>query len=102
MSPLPSTGISEHRGLQLADRVPVGEPGVVLLGRAGMQGDGGDSLVDGDAAGRDVGEQRVEQTLAELHVTGTPYGDAAATAAAQDGAQQVGLGRHGGARRPCG
>ena len=66
MSPLPSTGIGVDVGLELADGVPAGVAGVVLLGRAGVQGDVGDALVLADGAGAQVGEQVVAQAHAEL------------------------------------
>ena len=53
-------------GLELADGVPAGVAGVVLLGGAGVQGDVGDALVRADGAGAQVGEQVVAQAHAEL------------------------------------
>ena len=50
---LPDVAVAEHRdrrdvGLELADGVPAGVAGVVLLGGAGVQGDRRDALVLAD------------------------------------------------------
>ena len=102
MSPLPSTGISGTAGLQLADRVPVGGAGVVLLGGAGVQGDGRHALLGGDAAGLHVGEQRVEQALAELDRDRHAVRCGRGHRGAHDGPQQLRLGRHGRAAAAAG
>ena len=66
MSPLPSTGIDVDVRLELADGVPAGVAGVVLLDGAGVHGDRHDALVGADLAGPQVGEQAVVQADAEL------------------------------------
>ena len=68
---LPDVAVAEHgdrrhRRLQRGDRVPVGVAGVELLGGAGMEGDGRDALVLGDAAGVEEREVVLVDALAEL------------------------------------
>ena len=58
MSPLPSTGIDGTCCLELADRVPAGVAGVVLLDGAGVQRDRRHALLGADRAGAQVGRQR--------------------------------------------
>ena len=67
----PDVTVAEHGdrrdvGLELADGIPAGIAGVVLLGGAGMQGDVGDALVRAHGAGPQMGEQVVVQAHAEL------------------------------------
>ena len=66
MSPLPSTGMDVTACLQLADGVPPGRAGVVLLGGAGVQGDRGHAFVLGDPAGVEEGDELVVDPDAEL------------------------------------
>ena len=103
---LPDVAVAEdgdlrHGRLQLADRVPVGAACIVLLGGAGVQSDGRDALVDRDAAGLDVGQQRIEQSLAELDRHRNRERCGRGDGLAKDGAQQVGLGRHRRRLHPC-
>ncbi len=66
MSPLPSTGIVVTWAFERGDGVPPGRPAVQLLGRAGVEGHRSHALLLGDAAGVQVGEQRVVHAHAEL------------------------------------
>jgi hypothetical protein len=55
-----------HGRLELGDGRPGGVSGVALLGRAGVEGDGGGALRFGDLPGGDGGEEPVVDASAEL------------------------------------
>ena len=97
---LPDVAVAEHRdlghrGLQLPDCVPIGEACIVLLCGSRVQGDGDDPLIDGDAARLDVGQQRIEQALAELDRHRHTRGRRCRDGLAEDRPQEVRLGGHG-------
>ena len=97
MSPLPSTGISRDVGLQLGDRRPPGLACVVLLGRAGVQGDGGDALLHAHLAGAQMSEEAIVDAHPELRRDGHAVGCGRANGGSQD---RTGAGSASPARRP--
>ena len=88
---LPDVSVAQHRdggdvGLQRGDRLPPGRAAVELLGRAGVQRDGGRALLLGDLACAEIGEQLVVHAHAELHRD--RHGARGRDRRAHDGAQE--------------
>ena len=87
-SPLPSTGTLVTCGLELGDPAPVGGAGVELLGRPGVQRDGGRPAVDGRGGG--VEERLVLRADADPHLHGDRDGAGAAGRGLDDPPDQPG------------